>query len=158
MGKNGEFMAGFHGRFDYTIDSKGRVNIPAKFRSMLNPDAHETFTIFRAPGGCLRAYPKDRWDVREAELESRPETEATLKYKRLLYNTLTDSTLDSQGRISLSAKQITIGKITKEITLVGESEYIEIWNTAAYDEYLNQNEEDYDSMFYSSVENSVVRK
>jgi len=151
-------MAGFHGRFDYTIDSKGRVNIPAKFRSMLNPDAHETFTICRAPGGCLRAYPKDRWDVREAELESRPETEATLKHKRLLYNTLTDSTLDAQGRIALSANQITIGKIAKEVTLVGQAEYIEIWNTAAYDAYQSQFEDDFDSMFYSSVETGMTKK
>jgi len=145
-------MAKFHGRFDYTIDNKGRVNIPAKFRSALNPDANETFTICRAPNNCLRAYPKDKWDVVENELESRPETEATLRHKRLLFSSLSDSTLDGQGRVSLSANQLALAKITKEVTLVGQSSYIEIWNTEAYNAYQNQFEDDFDSMFFSSVE------
>ena len=65
-------MGQFHGRFDYSIDIKGRVNIPAKFRKTLSPNAGETFIICRAPDGCLRAYPRDLWENYEAELASRP--------------------------------------------------------------------------------------
>lgn len=151
-------MAKFYGRFDYAIDSKGRVNIPAKFRNALHPEAQKTFTICRAPNNCLRAYPKDKWDAYEDELESRPETEATLKHKRLLYNTLTDASLDSQGRISLSANQIGIAQIVKEITLIGQASYIEIWNTEAYDAYQNEYKVEFDSMFYNSVEAGMAKK
>ena len=88
-------MGQFHGRFDYSIDIKGRVNIPAKFRKTLSPNAGETFIICRAPDGCLRAYPRDLWENYEAELANRPETPQTLRHKRLLYNTISDSTLMS---------------------------------------------------------------
>jgi MraZ protein len=152
-------MAKFHGRFDYSTDNKGRVNIPSKFRSALNPEANETFIICRAPNSCLRAYPKDVWETYENELMSRPETPAALSHKRLLYNTLTDSTLDTQGRISLSGKQMEIAGIVKEVTLVGQATYIEIWNTQRYDAYQNQySSDDFDTMFFNAVEAGIAKQ
>ena len=61
-------MSRFRGRYDYTIDAKGRVNIPSKFRKSLSPEAAETFVICQGPGRCLRAYPQDVWDRYEDEL------------------------------------------------------------------------------------------
>ena len=150
-------MARFHGRFDYSIDAKGRVNIPAKFRKALAPQAEETFIISRAPDGCLRAYPRDLWDSYEEELASRPETPETLRHKRLLYNTLTDSTLDAQGRISLTQAQMKIAGIIKDVTLVGQANYLEIWDRAKYESYL-ESADDFDSVFFQSVEAGMVRK
>jgi MraZ protein len=158
MGKSGGFVVKFHGRFDYSTDSKGRVNIPSRFRSALNPEANENFIICRAPGGCLRAYPKDVWETYENELMSRPETPDVLNHKRVLYNTLTDSTLDAQGRISLSAKQMELAGIVKDVTMVGQASYIEIWNTAAYDEYQKQFDNNFDTMFFNAVAAGEVRK
>lgn len=157
MGDCGGFMGLFHGRFDYSADAKGRVNIPAKFRKELSPEANETFIICRAPDGCLRAYPRNLWEVYEAELASRPETPQTLRHKRLLYNTLADSTLDSQGRISLSPAQMGIAAITKEVTLIGQANYVEIWDTSRYETYLNETD-DFDTMFYQSVEAGLAKK
>jgi MraZ protein len=148
----------FHGRFDYSIDSKGRVNIPSKFRGTLNSSAEETFTICRAPGGCLRAYPHDIWKVYEKELLSRPETPETLHHKRLLYSTLTDSKLDGQGRINLSTKQMEITKISKEVTLVGQANYIEIWDTNRYERYQEEFADDFDQMFFQSVEAGIPKQ
>ena len=158
MGDCGDTLTRFHGSFSYSIDNKGRVNIPARFRGVLNPAAQETFTICRAPDGCLRAYPNDLWEIYEAELVSRPETPETLRHKRLLYNTLTDSTMDGQGRISLSAKQMEIAGITKEVTLVGQANYIEIWDSARYSAYQQQFEDDFDTMFFQSVEAGIPKK
>lgn len=144
-------MSSFRGSFDYSIDSKGRVNIPAKFRKGLNPEADDTFVIVRGPTNCLRAYPRDMWDAYEKELSARPETRQTLRHKRLLFSLLSDSKLDSQGRITLTAKQMTNAGIIKDVTLVGLSNYIEIWDSAAYEEYL-ASEDDFDDMFFESVE------
>lgn len=150
-------MGSFHGRFDYSIDSKGRVNIPAKFRKSLNPEAEETFIICRAPDGCLRAYPNDYWKVYEEDLARRPETPETLRHKRLLFSTLSESTLDAQGRVSLTPAQMTIAGITKDITLIGQSNYVEIWDTVKYDAYLNSGD-DFDSVFFQSVETGLAKK
>jgi MraZ protein len=150
-------MAGFHGKYDYSIDTKGRVNIPAKFRKALAPEASDTFIICRAPGKCLRAYPQNFWNVYVNELNSRPETPETIDYKRRFYDTVSDSTLDAQGRISLMANQMAIADITKEVSLVGHENYIEIWDTAKYTEYLSGGD-DFDAVFFQSVQAGLLKK
>ena len=151
-------MGRFHGRFDYSIDAKGRVNMPAKFRKGLNPGAEETFIICRAPGGCLRAYPKDLWEEIDAEMASWPETAETLRLKRQIYNTISESTLDAQGRISLTQAQMNIAGITRDATLVGQAKYIEIWDTARFTEYLGADTDDgFDETFFSSVNSRLVK-
>jgi MraZ protein len=152
------FVTRFHGNFEFSVDSKGRVNIPSRFRAALSPEARETFTISRAPGGCLRAYPNDVWEVYETELVSRPETPETLRHKRLLYSTLTDSTMDTQGRITLSQNQMESAGIAKDVTLVGQASYIEIWDTGRYQTYQKQNDGDFDQMYHQSVEAGIPKK
>jgi MraZ protein len=150
-------MAGFHGKYDYSIDIKGRVNIPAKFRKSLAPEALDTFIICRAPGGCLRAYPQNFWSAYVAELNSRPETPETLAYKRKLYDTVSESSLDAQGRISLMPNQMAIAGISKEVSLVGHEQYIELWDTKKYTEYLSGGD-DFDTVFFQSVQAGLLKK
>jgi MraZ protein len=143
-------MPGFHGRYDYSVDIKGRVNIPAKFRKALVPEAADTFIVCRAPGGCLRAFPQNAWHTYVAELTSRPETPETVRHKRLLYDTVSESTLDAQGRIMLMPNQMTIAGIKRDVTLVGQEYFIEIWDTARYAAYLGD-DADFDTIFFQSV-------
>ncbi len=150
-------MPGFHGKFDYSVDSKGRVNIPAKFRKALLPEAAETFVICRAPGGCLRAYPQNQWYHYVAELNSRPETPQTLRYKRQLYDTTAESTLDAQGRITLAANQMGIAGIKGAITLIGHETHIELWEPARYAASI-ENDTDFDTIFFQSVEAGLLKK
>jgi MraZ protein len=144
-------MSHFRGKYDYTVDDKGRVNIPAKFRKALNPSAAETFVICRAPENCLRVFPQDRWEAYEQEISSRPETPETVRFQRLLYDTVTDSTLDAQGRITLSVSQMKIASITKNVTLIGMNDYIEIWNTDTYNGLLGSGN-DFNQVYYQSVQ------
>ena len=146
-------MSSFRGNYEYTIDAKGRVNVPAKFRKALAPEADETFVITLAPDRCLRAYPLDAWKRFEEELAARPQTRATTELRRAIYSTARESTLDGQGRVSLSPKQIEIAGISKDVTLVGEGGYIEIWDSRRHDEYLSKI--DFDAVFYESVENTM---
>jgi MraZ protein len=157
VGDCGVIMGRFHGRFDYSIDAKGRVNVPAKFRKALSPEALETFIICRAPDGCLRAYPNDLWEAYESELASRPETPDTLRHKRLLYSTISDSVLDAQGRITLTPAQMKLATIAKDVSLVGQANYIEIWDTERYNAYLGS-ADDFDSVFFQSVETGIAKK
>jgi MraZ protein len=147
-------MSRFRGRYDYAIDEKGRVNIPAKFRKALSPDANETFVICRAPNGCLRAYAQDVWNKYEDELSSRPQTPETLRHQRLVYNTLAESTLDAQGRVSLTTLQMSMVGLIKNVTLIGQNGYIELWDTDRFNTYVG-NQEDFDEVFFKSVESGV---
>ncbi|MFW5775080.1 MAG: division/cell wall cluster transcriptional repressor MraZ [Chitinivibrionales bacterium] len=144
-------MSRFRGRFDYSIDAKGRLNFPAKFRKALAPEAAETFVICRAPGGCLRAYPQDAWERYEDELDTMPQTPEAVKFQRLLYSTVSDSSLDSQGRIMLTPKQLEIAGIKKNVTLIGKRGHVEIWDTNRFEEYIGAGD-DFDDVFFQSVE------
>jgi MraZ protein len=150
----------FLGRFDYSIDAKGRVNIPAKFRKGLNPEAEETFVICRAPCSCLRAYPMDKWKKRQAELDALAETPEGLKLKRHTYGTLSESTLDAQGRVSLTQVQMKLAEITKEVTLVGEGDYVEIWDTEKFNKYIGLEPEDdgFDDAHFNIVKTEMEKK
>jgi MraZ protein len=153
----GDFMRGFHGKYDYSVDVKGRLNIPAKFRKVLRPEAEETFVICRAPGGCLRAYPQNQWESYVAELNSRPETPETLRNKRLLYDTTAESTLDAQGRITLAGNQLDIAGIKSAVTLLGHETHIEIWEPARYAAYL-ESDTDFDTVYFQSVQAGLLKK
>jgi MraZ protein len=144
-------MSRFRGRYDYTIDAKNRINIPAKFRKALDPEATETFVVCRAPSNCLRAYAQNEWNKYEDELAKWPQTPQTVRHKTLLYSTLSESTLDAQGRIVLSALQMTMAGLTKNVTLIGQNGFIEIWDTDRLNAYVG-NQDDFDEVFFKSVE------
>jgi MraZ protein len=138
----------FRGKYNFSIDEKGRVNIPSKFRKVLAPEAEDTFVIIRAPGGCLRAYPKDEWEKYERFLASMPVNPDTDRYQRMLQSTLSDSKLDRQGRVSLTTQQMEIAGIEKDLCIVGRINYLEIWNTRRFEESFAG--EEYDAVYYKT--------
>lgn len=144
-------MSRFRGKFEASMDSQGRFSIPAKFRKALSPDAAETFVVCLAPGKCLRAFAQDTWNKYEDEIAAWPQTAETLLMKTTLYNTLQESTLDPQGRITLTASQMEMVGIKKNVTLIGQFGFIEIWDTARLAAYIG-NLENFDEVFFKSVD------
>jgi MraZ protein len=144
-------MSRFRGRFDLSLDNQGRLSIPARFRKALDPAAAETFVIIRAPGGCLRAFSQDMWNKYEDEIATWPQTPETVRHKTTLYSTLQESTLDAQGRISLNALQMKMVGLKKNVTLIGQNGFIEIWDAERLAAYVG-NQDDFDEVFFKSVE------
>jgi MraZ protein len=147
-------MARFRGRFDFSIDQKGRINIPSKFRKLLTPEAEDTFVICRAPDGCLWAYPKDEWEKFEDLLEAMPISREVNKFQRVIQNTLNDSTLDKQGRVSLTPLQIKIAGISKEVSIIGRGKYLEIWAASRFEEYTGK-DESFDQVYYDTIQSGT---
>ena len=147
-------MARFRGRFNFSIDQKGRINIPSKFRKLLSPEAEDTFVICRAPDNCLWAYPKDEWEKFEDQLVGMPVSRESNKFQRVLQNTLNDSTLDKQGRISLTPLQIKIAGIAKDVSIIGRGRYLEIWDTGRFEMNM-ENGDDYDEAYYKIVSTGI---
>jgi MraZ protein len=147
-------MNRFRGVFSYSLDDKGRVSIPAKFRKMLSPEALETFVVSRGPNGCLRAYPLDEWDKKEDGLKQQFESAETVRAVRHIQSTLSESVLDSQGRISLTAEQKAIAAINKNVLLIGNPGFVELWDPDRFKSYMGP-EDDFDTAFYQSVEKQM---
>ena len=95
-------MAAFKGQAEYSVDSKGRLAIPAKMRSALNPEAKNTFTLTRGFEKSIFAYSLDHWERVEEELSDlnmyRKEARNLV---RMVMMWAEEVSLDAQGRISL---------------------------------------------------------
>lgn len=137
-------MSSFKGSFNYTVDSKGRINIPAKMRKNLSPDANNSFVITRGLDNCIFVYPNDEWAKREAELGKLEQTnrEARL-YTRLLLEFASDVELDGQHRISLTKELMEYAKISGDVLILGVFDRIEVWNPEEYRKYLDAQQQDY---------------
>jgi len=149
-------MSRFRGRYNYSIDQKGRINVPSKFRRLLSPEAQKTFVISRAPDGCLWAYPKDAWEKFEDSLMAMPVSREVNKFQREIQNTLSDSVLDKQGRITLTPLQLQIAGIHKDVSIIGRGRYLEIWDTRRFEAYTGGGE-DFDEVYYKTLQAGVQR-
>jgi len=74
VGKSGDKnqMKGdmFRGQYLYTVDSKGRVSIPAKLRKQISPEANDSFVMTKGGAMCIDVYPMDQWNILEDKLKS----------------------------------------------------------------------------------------
>ena len=132
----------FKGTFYHTIDPKGRLIIPAKYREALG----ETFVVTKGLDGCLFVYANDEWEAFEEKLRQLPLLDKSARmYKRYFLAGASDVELDKQGRILLPASLREAAKIDKDVVLAGVGNHIEIWSKEAWSE-VEAIEEDIEGM------------
>lgn len=137
----------FKGQAEYSVDSKGRVAIPAKMRSALNPEAKDTFTITRGLEKCISLYPMDRWSAMEQEIEELNLYRSKARgFVRRILMWADEVSLDGQGRITIPKKLVEFGNISDRALILGAFDHIEIWDPETFDHYLDDQEEDYETL------------
>ncbi len=115
----------FMSQYNHTVDPKGRLIIPAKFRDILG----EEFVVTKGMDGCLFAYANEDWRVFEEKLTSLPITNRDArKFARFFLAGAAQVEVDKQGRILLPAHLREFGELEKDVVLVGVGSRIEIWN------------------------------
>ncbi len=140
-------MSRFKGEETYSIDNKGRVNIPAKMRRSLSPEANETFVVTRGFEKCIYAYPLDEWIKKEEAYEALNEYDEGNRYfLRMLLRFSQDVKMDGQQRISVPKELLNFADIDKKVTIAGVMNHIEFWNPDNYDRYMNSHEESYEEV------------
>lgn len=138
-------MSSFKGSYDYSIDNKGRINIPAKLRKYVSPDANDTFIITRGFEKCLFVYPQDEWNKLEDSIRSLSPTNPQHRFfMRVLLQQAVESQLDGQSRITIPKDLLQFASIEDEVTILGVLEHIEVWNPKEYKQYLTSQENSYE--------------
>ena len=128
-------MSTFYGTEQCVIDAKGRINVPARMRRGLQPEAHDTFVMVRGFDGCVSMYPLDEWRKYEDKLRSFAlGSEEGRQFVRTLLESAHESAVDGQGRVSLTPTLSEIAGVEKEAKLLGAFDHIEIWNAKRYEE------------------------
>lgn len=133
----------FMGEYQHSVDAKGRLIIPSKFREGLG----NTFVITRGLDNCLFGYPMDEWRKLEEKLKQLPMTKKDARaFARFFFSGATEVEIDKQGRINIPSTLTSYAKLEKECVVLGVSSKIEIWAKDAWDSYFNEAEESFNDI------------
>ena len=117
----------FMGEYNHTIDTKGRLIIPAKFREQLGNE----FVVTKGLDGCLFVFPMNEWELFEQKLRTLPLTQKSArKFTRFFVAGATECELDKQGRILLPQTLREFAQLEKDVVLSGNLKRVEIWSKA----------------------------
>ena len=121
----------FMGEYNHTIDAKGRLIIPSKFRELLG----EEFVLTKGLDGCLSIYPMDEWKAFEEKLRALPLTNKNARtFTRFFVAGATNCELDKQGRILVPQTLREFAGLEKDVVLTGNLNRIEVWSKEKWSE------------------------
>lgn len=133
----------FIGEYIYSMDNKGRINIPAKFRERLG----ETFYITKGLDNCLFVFPEVEWRNFEDKLKQLPLTNRNARtFVRMFFSGATECSLDKQGRVTIAQNLREFADFEKELAIIGVSSRIEIWSKNNWDKYNDSANISYDDI------------
>lgn len=130
----------FMGEYQHSIDTKGRLIIPAKFRD----DLGSAFVVTKGLDNCLFCYPLNEWKNLEQKLKALPFTKADARaFVRFFFSGATECELDKQGRILLPVNLREYAALDKDVVLIGVSTRVEIWSRERWENYSLEAEKEY---------------
>ena len=120
----------FIGEYEHSLDTKNRLSIPRRFRDQALADGDAVaFFLTRGLDECLFIFTEAQWEKVVAGLSTKPFTDsATRRFQRLFFSNAVRAELDGQGRILIPDNLKKVGGITRNITLVGVYDRIEVWD------------------------------
>ena len=130
----------FRGSFEHTVDSKGRVSVPSKFRDIFADRYDGKLVLAMDYDKCLTVYPLEEWEKFEEKIRSLPTMKKEVKdFMRFLLASATECEIDKQGRILIPSSHREHAGIKKNVMLVGIIDKIEIWDAGAWEARNSQN-------------------
>ena len=136
----------FRGRYEHTIDAKGRISIPSKFREVLSKKYDDRLVITNFDH-CLVAFPYEEWSLLEQKVGTfslmKKETSA---FFRFFYSSAMDCDIDKQGRLLIPQTLRDYAGLQKDVVLVGEGKRIEIFAKERWLEEARKIEENLDQI------------
>ena len=129
----------FMGLYNHTIDTKGRLIIPSKFRE----DLGDEFVVTKGMDGCLFAYANEDWSAFEKKLAELPliNKEARM-FARFFLAGASQVEVDKQGRILVASNLRTFAELDKDVVLIGVGSRIEIWSQEKWEDMDDDNDMD----------------
>ena len=130
------------GEYTHSLDAKGRVFMPAKFREELG----SKIIVSRGIGKCLFAFSEDVWMEFAAKLRNVPMTDQKAQvFLRMLFASACECEPDKQGRINIPARLRAYAGLQSEATVIGVMSRVEIWAPDGWEEYNSAALDDYES-------------
>lgn len=133
----------FIGEFNHSIDDKGRLAVPIKFRAALA----QGVVITKGLDGCLFLYTKAEWNKVAEKINAMPISQSNARaFSRLMLGGAMDMLPDKQGRVNLPKYLMAYAKIKNSVIVAGLVNRLEIWDSKAWQEYKAKTEKDAEKM------------
>ena len=137
----------FQGHVNTSLDEKGRIIIPVKFRKHILPEANNTLNVTMGRDNCIWLFPSNEWIKVLTTIQStNPYSEEEVEMRRRMLFHAIDLTLDSQHRLIVPQQLITDVGIDKEVLMLGQIERIELWNPVTYNKYIKSRPDTYENV------------
>lgn len=136
----------FRGRFEHTIDPKGRVSIPAKFRELLS-EKYDDRIIITNFDRCLVAYPYEEWRTVEDRISSLSMVKKEVKaFQRFFISGATECPIDKLGRVLIPPTLRDYALLEKDVVFAGMGKMFELWSRERWTEEIKRAEENFEGM------------
>ena len=137
----------FYGEHKHTIDRKGRLIIPSRFREVMKEHFIERFVVTRGLDHCLFLFPEDEWKAQESRFRSMPFTKQEARqFNRFYFSGAVELTADRQGRILIPHYLKDFAQIKRDVVLVGVSNRIEIWEKEEWKRFYQEFQKSYEQI------------
>jgi MraZ protein len=132
------FVSGmlFRGGPVLTLDGKGRITVPARWRELLMANVNGQMVVAKNPDRCLSLYPLPVWDAFQAELLALPQEHEA--WRRIFIGSATDVEIDSASRVLIPPELRVWAGLEGQVKFMGMGPYFELWDQARYEERESQ--------------------
>ena len=140
----------FYGEHEHTIDKKGRLIIPSKFRDSFKEYDIEKLYITRGLDKCLFMFTENEWKTQEAKFKAMSFTKPEArKFNRLYFSGASQIECDKQGRILIPKYLKDYAAIKRDVIIIGVSNRIEVWSKDSWSEYYSGSKESFEDVAQS---------
>ena len=137
----------FYGEYEHTLDNKGRVIIPAKFREIFKEHYAEKFYLTRGLDQCLFVFTEEVWKLQEKRFREISFTKGEARrFNRLFFSGACDVVCDKQGRILIPDYLKDYAGIKEDMVIIGVSDRIEIWAKEKWKSFYDQNKGSFEDL------------
>ncbi len=137
----------FYGEHQHSIDEKGRLIIPSKFREVFKENYVERFFVTRGLDSCLFVFAEDEWKKQEAKFRSLPFTSVQARqFNRIYFSGACEVTCDKQGRILVPDYLKEFAKIQRDVIIVGVSNRMEIWAKQNWEDFYKNTKDSFEKI------------
>ena len=139
----------FLGEYKHTVDSKGRLFIPARFRTREN----QRFFVTRGLDTCLFVFPEEEWEIQQSRIKDLDMMKKDARaFNRFFFAGAAETLCDKQGRINLPQNLISYAGLEKEVVIIGVSSRFEIWSVEKWRKYEEESGGRYEEIAEGLVE------
>lgn len=143
----------FYGEYSHSIDRKGRLILPAKFREVAKANFIEKFFLTRGLDKCLFMFSEEEWRLQENRFKSISFTKQESRtFNRLYFSGATEVIPDRQGRILMPQYLKDFAGIKREVIIVGISNRIEIWANILWKEFYGNSHQAFEQLAEKLIE------